>query len=173
MKFRLLKPLTILSTLLIILLCFTASASAFFVSSEKIHVGKIFFSDAFFTRNFSPLTAENTPVKNYDDKNFASVSLLVPKSGTFPKNADDLLPNLPRNNKGQIITSDKVRIRPEQHPLKSGETYSPRHHGQHYHVEIRKDVNKSWNNKDNIIKIKPENYNHGEGTGFLPGEQFP
>ena len=81
MKFRLLKPLTILSTLLIILLCFTASASAFFVSSEKIHVGKIFFSDAFFTRNFSPLTAENTPVKNYDDKKFASVSLLVPKSG--------------------------------------------------------------------------------------------
>ena len=80
MKFRLLKPLTILSTLLIIFLCFTASASAFFVSSEKTHVWKNFFSDAFFTRNFSPLTADNTPDKNYDDKKIASDSLLVSKS---------------------------------------------------------------------------------------------
>ena len=77
MKFRTLKPLTILSTLLIIILCFTASASAFFVSSEKTHVGKKFFSNAFFTRNFSPLTVENTPVKNYDDKKNASDSLLA------------------------------------------------------------------------------------------------
>ena len=78
MKFRLLK---LLSILFIILAFFTCSASAFFVSSEKIHVGKIFFSDAFFTGNFSPLTAENTPVKNYDDKKFASDSLLATKSG--------------------------------------------------------------------------------------------
>ena len=80
MKFRLLKPLTILSTLLIIFLCFTASASAFFVSSEKTRVGNFFSFDAFFTRNFLPLTADNTPDKNYDDKKFASDSLLGPKS---------------------------------------------------------------------------------------------
>ncbi len=71
------------------------------------------------------------------------------------------------------MPSDKVRIRPEQHPLKPGETYAPRHHGQHYHVETRKNVNKSWNNKKNVTKVKPDNYVQGEGTGFLPGENYP
>ena len=85
MKFRLLKSLSIL---FIILVFFSVSASAFFVSSEKIHVGKNFSFDAFFTGNFSPLTADNTPVKNYDDKKNVSVSLLVPKSGTHGHHSD-------------------------------------------------------------------------------------
>ncbi len=99
----------------------------------------------------------------------------VPKGGKniFPDNPDDLLPDLPRDAKGRIYTSDRVRIRPEQHSLKPGETYAPRHHGQHYHVETRADPSKSWNNKNNVTKIKPDNYQVGHGTGFLPGEKFP
>ncbi|QPJ62212.1 MAG: hypothetical protein G3M70_10155 [Candidatus Nitronauta litoralis] len=91
----------------------------------------------------------------------------------FPENPDDLLPDLPRDAKGRIYPSDKVRIRPEKHPVKPGETYSPRHHGQHYHVETRTDPTKSWNNKNNTTKVKPPEYQRGEGTGFLPGEKFP
>jgi hypothetical protein len=91
----------------------------------------------------------------------------------FPHSPDDLLPNLPRDKKGRIYPSDKIRIRAEKHPIQDGEDYAPRHHGQHYHVEIRKDTDKSWNNKKNVIKIKPEDYESGKGTGFVPGEKFP
>ncbi len=109
---------------------------------------------------------------NYDA---ASGSSVVRKSAgnRFPKNADDLLSDLPRDAKGRIHPSSKVRIRPEQHSLKPGETYAPRHHGQHYHVETRVDPTKSWNNKRNVTKIKPPGYKPGQGTGFLPGEKFP
>jgi RHS repeat-associated protein len=96
-----------------------------------------------------------------------------PMRGRFPSNPDDLLPELPRNAKGQIFPSDNIRIRPEQHPVKAGETYNPRHHGQHYHVDQRLDPNRSWGAKGNVIKIKPQGYTPGDGTGFLPGEEFP
>jgi len=91
----------------------------------------------------------------------------------FPSNPNDLLLDLPRDAKGFIHPSDYVRIRPEQHPLNPGEVFAPRHHGQHYHVEIRLDPTKSWNNKNNVIKIQPPGYIPGHGTGFLPGELFP
>ena len=95
----------------------------------------------------------------------------------FPENPDDLLPELPRSKvsaTGQTInTSDRVRIRAEKHPIKPGETYNPRHHGTHYHVEYRIDTSKSWNNKRNVSKIYPNGYTPGGGTGFLPGETFP
>lgn len=91
----------------------------------------------------------------------------------FPKNPADLLPDMPRNAKGYIEPNQYTRIRPEQHALKPGETYAPRHHGQHYHVETRIDPTKSWNNPNNVIKVKPPGYVPGEGTGFLPGEKFP
>ena len=94
-------------------------------------------------------------------------------NGKFPNNPDDLLPELPRDGKGRIYPSDKIRIRPEQHPLEPGETFNPRHHGQHYHVEHRLDPLKSWNNKNNVIKMRPDGYTPGSGTGFLPGENFP
>lgn len=93
--------------------------------------------------------------------------------GRFPANPDNLLPGLPRSPRGHIHPNSRTRIRPERHDLKPGETYNPRHHGQHYHVEIRLDVNKSWNNPGNVIKIKPHGYKLGSGTGFLPGEKFP
>ena len=101
--------------------------------------------------------------------------------GKFPENPDDLLPEIPRDkvtksNGGtsqKIPTSDNVRIRAETHPLEPGETYNPRHHGQHYHVEYKIDPSKSWNNKNNVQKVYPPGYTRGSGTGFLPGEDFP
>ena len=64
-------------------------------------------------------------------------------------------------------------IRAEQHPLLPGETYNPRHHGVHYHVEYKVDPTKSWNNKNNVKKWYPEGYTPGAGSGFIPGEPFP
>jgi RHS repeat-associated protein len=99
------------------------------------------------------------------------------KAGTFPENPADLLPEVPRVVKPsgtQVIQpSETIRIRAEQHALKPGETFSPRHHGQHYHVEIRLDPSKSWNNSANVVKVKPPGYVPGQGTGFLPGEKIP
>ena len=141
MKFRTLKPLTILSTLLIIILCFTASASAFFVSSEKTHVGKNFFSNAFFTRNFSPLTAENTPVKNYDDKKNASVSLLAPKSG-------DELVNLASSQRTQHILKGDATGGGHLWPGLQGKTPFPKNWSSekimHEISDIATDPNLTW-----------------------------
>jgi hypothetical protein len=91
----------------------------------------------------------------------------------FPENPDDLLPDLPRDDKGKIQTADNLRIRPEKHEIQSDETYNPRHHGQHYHVETRRDTKQGWNKKSNVKKIEPKGYSIGDGTGFLPGENFP
>lgn len=86
---------------------------------------------------------------------------------------DELLPDLPRDKDGIIQTADNLRIRPEAHPMKPGETYNPHHHGQHYHVESRKDSkNPTWKNKNLAIE-KPPGYYDGMGTGFLPGEVYP
>jgi hypothetical protein len=57
--------------------------------------------------------------------------------------------------------------------MKPGETNAPRHHDQHYHVEIRIDPTRGWNNPNNVQKVLPPNYQPGHGTGFLPGETFP
>ena len=99
----------------------------------------------------------------------------------FPENPDDLLPEIPRNKATKangttsqtIQTSDNIRIRAEQHPFLPGETYNPRHHGVHYHVEYKVDPTKSWNNKNNVKKWYPEGYTPGAGSGFIPGEPFP
>lgn len=99
----------------------------------------------------------------------------------FPENPDDLLPEIPRNKATKangttsqtIQTSDNIRMRAEQHPLLPGETYNPRNHGVHYHVEYKVDPTKSWNNKNNIKKWHPEGYTPGAGSGFIPGEPFP
>ncbi|SCA62849.1 hypothetical protein SCG7109_AE_00170 [Chlamydiales bacterium SCGC AG-110-M15] len=99
-----------------------------------------------------------------------------PKGGVknfFPKNPKDLLPNLPRDAKGRIYASDKIRINPEQHLLKPNEIYNSRHHGQHYHVEVRTNPSKSWNNENYTYYLKPDSYQKGMGTGFIPGETFP
>lgn len=91
----------------------------------------------------------------------------------FPKNPDDLLPELERDSRGRIYPADGLRIRPEKHPIQEGEKYNLRHHGQHYHVESLRDTTRGWRNKNNIEIIKPPGYHDGMGTGFLPGESFP
>ncbi len=112
---------------------------------------------------------------------FAGGSGNASSKNIFPENPDNLLPEIIRDKvtkpNGTIsqmfYSSDHIRIRAEQHPLLSGETYNPRHHGIHYHVEYRMNSSISWNNKNNVIKIHPNGYTLGSGTGFLPGENFP
>ncbi|MBA3958641.1 MAG: hypothetical protein H0X51_09670 [Parachlamydiaceae bacterium] len=97
---------------------------------------------------------------------------------SFPENPNDLLPEFPRDHKGRIETSDYMRVTPHRHAQKPGETYNPRHHGQHYHIEVKRNLNGDWTNS-NIQKLRPTGYipkmddKHGSGTGFLPGELFP
>ncbi|MGF6095001.1 RHS repeat-associated core domain-containing protein [Pseudomonas sp. 18175] len=67
-----------------------------------------------------------------------------------------------------------TRIRFESHPGDKG-PYAPRHHGEHYHIELKPN-NLSWNQAEKqklLMKVKPENYEPGHGTGFLPGERHP
>ncbi|WP_175016773.1 RHS repeat domain-containing protein [Massilia sp. YMA4] len=71
-----------------------------------------------------------------------------------------------------------TRIRFESHPegLSPGSAgYNPRHHGEHFHVEIKPD-GVSWNNASKnglITKPEPPGYRLGSGKGFLAGEEFP
>lgn len=90
----------------------------------------------------------------------------------FPEDPGDLLPGLPRNAKGQIFPNELTRIRVEQHPLQPGEIFNPRHHGLHYHIDIRPTPNTGWNNPS-VWKMQPPGYTPGVGTGFIPGESFP
>lgn len=91
----------------------------------------------------------------------------------FPENPNNLLRDLPRDVKGRIYANDNLRIRPEKHHFKTGDVYNPRHHGQHYHIETRRNPKTSWKKDDNIEILKPPGYTPGSGTGFLPGEFFP
>jgi len=38
---------------------------------------------------------------------------------------------------------------------------------------MRTDPSKSWNNEKYIYYLKLDNYQKGNGTGFIPGEPFP
>lgn len=78
-----------------------------------------------------------------------------------------------RDEKRRIKTADNIKVRPEKHPLKRGEIYNPRHHGQHYHIHTRRNPKDKSNDNENIEIIKPPNYKPKAGTGFLPGETFP
>ncbi len=91
----------------------------------------------------------------------------------FPENPNDFLKELPRDRRGRIYTCDNIRIRPERHPLEPDEIFNPRHHGQHYHIETRRNPHGSWKKIDNIEIMKPFDYEPGSSTGFLPGEFFP
>jgi hypothetical protein len=103
--------------------------------------------------------------------------------GRFPAEPDDLTKVLgvdPKVSTTQHGTrrylwepNSNTRIRFESHP--DAGTFNPRHHGEHYHIEIRP-RNVSWNQakkKGLITKVKPEDYIPGHGTGHLPGELFP
>jgi hypothetical protein len=109
---------------------------------------------------------------NHINKTPIGGSKTISNSMRFPANPNQLLSNLPRDAKGHIYTSDILRIRPEKHALKAGEIFSPRHHGQHYHVEGKINRAGGWG-KENVYKVKPNNYEYGDGTGFIPGEPFP
>jgi hypothetical protein len=64
-------------------------------------------------------------------------------------------------------------IRWESHPEPG--SYNPRHHGEHYHVEVKPN-NRTWNQAKKhgeIQKISRDDYQIGQGTGYLPGERFP
>ena len=94
-------------------------------------------------------------------------------SWKFPENPADLLKELPRDQYGRIHACDNLYIRPEKQVLQPGEAFNPRHHGQHYHLEVRRDPTRSWKKNKNIEILKPPDYTAGSGTGFLPGELFP
>ncbi len=67
-----------------------------------------------------------------------------------------------------------TRIRFESHPGDEG-PFVPRHHGEHYPIEL-KPSNLSWKQteRNNLtIKVQPGKYEQGHGTGFLPGEKHP
>ncbi len=107
----------------------------------------------------------------------------------FPSNASDMTTILGVPPKKTGLTPDgtarivwepnsQTRIRFESHPdgLQPGDSgFNARHHGEHYHVEI-KPLGVSWNQAKNlgqVVKAHPQGYTPGSGTGFLPGEDFP
>jgi hypothetical protein len=71
-----------------------------------------------------------------------------------------------------------TRVRFESHPdgLKPGDVgFNPRHHGEHFHIELKPD-GVSWNQaqkKGLILNPEPVGYKAGSGKGFLAGEEFP
>jgi hypothetical protein len=99
-----------------------------------------------------------------------------PWSPKFPSNPDDFLPGIhrePTPNGFKMDVNPTTRVRYESHALNSGDTFVPRHHGQHYHVETRPHSGIGWNNNSSVTHVHPPGYVHGSGTGFLPGEAFP
>jgi hypothetical protein len=53
--------------------------------------------------------------------------------------------------------------------------FNRRRHRERYDIELKPDGS-SWNQAEKqklIVKVEPENYTLGMGTGFLPGEEFP
>ncbi len=99
------------------------------------------------------------------------VARTVNEVGRFPSNPKDLLSNLPRDAKGRIQVNDTTRIRVEKHAVEPGKLNSPRHVDQHYHVDVRRDVNTGWNNKSTRT-LTPPGWTSGP-KGFLPGEKIP
>ncbi|MBK5397405.1 RHS repeat protein [Pseudomonas sp. TH39(2020)] len=69
--------------------------------------------------------------------------------------------------------SDTI-IRFESHPGDAGK-FNARHHGEHYHLEL-KPSHLSWSQADKkraVVKVKPDGYKLGHGTGFIAGEKHP
>jgi len=69
--------------------------------------------------------------------------------------------------------SDTI-IRFESHPGDVGK-FNARHHGEHYHLEL-KPSHLSWSQADKkkaVVKVKPDGYKLGHGTGFIAGEKHP
>ena len=108
---------------------------------------------------------------------------------SFPKTPAELTNMLGTQPKKVGLTPDgtlrvvwepnaNTRIRFESHPegLKPGDVgFNPRHHGEHFHIELKPD-GVSWNNAQKnglILNPEPVGYRPGSGKGFLAGEEFP
>ena len=118
------------------------------------------------------------------DEHVVNENAVNSASNRFPSNPNDLTNALgvsPKVTTTQHGTTRMVwepnsstRIRYESHPGDEG-IFNPRHHGEHYHIEVKPD-NLTWNQakrQNAIQKIKPEDYKPGHGTGFLPNERHP
>ncbi|MCB0414437.1 MAG: hypothetical protein KDD50_08895 [Bdellovibrionales bacterium] len=74
--------------------------------------------------------------------------------------------------------NEHTKIRYESHPgrLKPGDLgFNPRHHGEHYHIEV-KPQDLSWNQakkSGKILKVRPVDSSIGDGSGYLPDEAIP
>ena len=109
-----------------------------------------------------------------------------PPRNVFPHTADEFTAQLGVEPSFQGVTPDGTprtrwqpneltRISMESHPegLSPGDPgFNPRHHGTHYHVQVRPTPTTGWNNSA-VYKVHPPGYTPGSGTGFLPGEPFP
>ena len=93
-------------------------------------------------------------------RDFGSVQMQL-----LSRKMSDLMPELPRDEKGRIQTADNLRIRPEKHLFEPGDKYNPRHHEQHYHVETQRTPGNGWSKK-NTEKVKPPDYYKGNGQDF-------
>ena len=101
-----------------------------------------------------------------------------PANRSFPDNPYDILPNVTSvtTPRGNIKWEPNQFTRVQFHPgtaLQPGEIFIPRHHNPHFHVEIRINPLRGWNNSGNVTTIPPPGWTPGTGTGFLPGESFP
>jgi hypothetical protein len=109
-----------------------------------------------------------------------SIDDLAVSTGAFPATADEMTDILgvagvrtmtqQGSQRTRWFPNERTRITMESHPLDPG--FNPRHHGPHFHVQIRPDADTGWNNPA-VIKVRPPGYTPGSGTGFLPGEGFP
>jgi len=112
-----------------------------------------------------------------------------PEKNTFPNTPDEMTKALgveptkvgtTPDGTTRVVwePSSNIRIRYESHPegLNPGDNgFNPRHHGEHYHVETKPD-GMSWgqaNRRGQVVKMKPDGYASGSGTGFTSGEKFP
>jgi hypothetical protein len=110
----------------------------------------------------------------------------LPPRNVFPSTADEFSQQLGMDPTFRGTTPDGTprtrwepnqytRITMESHPEGLTPTdpgFNPRHHGEHYHVQVRPQPTTGWNNPA-VQKLRPPGYTPGSGTGFLPGEPFP
>ena len=117
---------------------------------------------------------------------WAALSSRAAGEGVFPETADEMssILGVEPSYVGETVEgtprvrsepNQNTRITLESHPegLKPGdEGFNPRHHGVHYHVQIRTGPHVGWNNPA-VFKVTRPGYTPWSGTGFLPGESFP
>ena len=127
-----------------------------------------------------PSSSVDEPVPQHND----GQPTLPTAHSHFPRDPNDLTEVLGVTPKVSTTKHDtqrmewrpnsNTRIRFESHPGDEG-IFVPRHHGEHYHIELKPN-DFSWRQaeKNNLVmKVLPHNYKKGHGSGFLPGEKHP